>query len=140
MPQFDIFSFSTQLFWTFLGFSLLCFSLNYYLLPAISITLKLRRKKLAASSAKDSTIIKADNFENALLSNGSDLLWFNSKNIISTKDMQLTTLLPYFSNTQLSHINSNNFDNLLIKKQNNKLVSGIYLKNYSAIFANLSQR
>jgi hypothetical protein len=46
MPQFDTFSFSSQLFWVFLSFTLLYFSLTYYLLPAISVTLKIRKRKL----------------------------------------------------------------------------------------------
>ena len=44
MPQFDTFSFFSQLFWT-LSFFLLFFLLtNYYLLPALTATLKIRKK------------------------------------------------------------------------------------------------
>lgn len=55
MPQFDIFSFSSQLFWVFLMFSVLYFSLTYYLLPAVSITLKIRKRKLLNVSDASST-------------------------------------------------------------------------------------
>mgnify|MGYP002633713901 CR=1 FL=1 len=56
MPQFDTFSFSSQLFWVFLCFSCLYFSLSYYLLPSISVILKIRKRKLSSTtviSSKD---------------------------------------------------------------------------------------
>ena len=46
MPQFDIYSFFSQNFWVFLIFTFLYSSLTYYLLPAISTTLKVRKRKL----------------------------------------------------------------------------------------------
>ena len=46
MPQFDTFSFSSQLFWVFFSFFCLYFALTYYLLPAISVVLKIRKRKL----------------------------------------------------------------------------------------------
>jgi hypothetical protein len=47
MPQFDIFSFFSQLFWVFLAFGYLYLILSFYLLPAFAIVLKVRAKKLA---------------------------------------------------------------------------------------------
>ena len=45
MPQFDTFTFFSQLFWVFTFFFFSFISFSYYLLPAISIVLKVRRKK-----------------------------------------------------------------------------------------------
>jgi hypothetical protein len=46
MPQFDTFSFLSQLFWLFSFFSLILLFLNYYLLPVISTILKVRNSTL----------------------------------------------------------------------------------------------
>lgn len=58
MPQFDIFSFFSQLFWVFLFFSFSFIGFTYHLLPALAITLKIRNKKLTSpnsSSDQDKT-------------------------------------------------------------------------------------
>jgi len=44
MPQFDTFSFLSQLFWVFLFFGFLHIALLRWVLPAIAISLKVRRK------------------------------------------------------------------------------------------------
>ena len=50
MPQFDIFSFSSQIFWLFL-FLLFTYSfLSYYLLPALAVSIKVRNRRLASTS------------------------------------------------------------------------------------------
>jgi len=54
MPQFDTFSFFSQLFWVFLGFSYLYLMLSFYILPAFAAVLKIRAKKLALVSAGSS--------------------------------------------------------------------------------------
>lgn len=46
MPQFDIFSFFSQLFWVFLGFLVFYLLICFYLLPAIASILKIRKRKL----------------------------------------------------------------------------------------------
>jgi|TARA_B100000768_G_C11258907_1_gene367778 hypothetical protein len=51
MPQFDIFSFFSQLFWVFLGFSFLYFSFSFFLLPALSSILKVRKRLTPSTSA-----------------------------------------------------------------------------------------
>jgi hypothetical protein len=51
MPQFDTFTFFSQLFWVFLLFLTLYISFLRWVLPAISITLKIR-KKLAQQEAQ----------------------------------------------------------------------------------------
>ena len=47
MPQFDTFSFFSQLFWVFIAFTYLYLSLCLYLLPAFAAVLKIRAKKLS---------------------------------------------------------------------------------------------
>jgi hypothetical protein len=50
MPQFDNFSFLSQLFWVFLTFGFFFFFLSYYLLPALSVILKVRKRKLSPAN------------------------------------------------------------------------------------------
>jgi len=59
MPQFDTFSFLSQLFWVFSIFCLFYTALAYYLLPAVAITLKIRRRKLSFLSPSLSADIAA---------------------------------------------------------------------------------
>jgi hypothetical protein len=47
MPQFDIFSFFSQLFWVFLGFLTFYLLICFYLLPSIAAILKIRKRKIA---------------------------------------------------------------------------------------------
>ena len=47
MPQFDTFSFFSQLFWVFAGFLSLYLAICFYLLPALGSILKVRKRKLA---------------------------------------------------------------------------------------------
>jgi hypothetical protein len=63
MPQFDTFSFLSQLFWVFLSFLLFYLMICFYLLPAIAAILKTRKRKLAQiSSSADSGLITQSNF------------------------------------------------------------------------------
>jgi hypothetical protein len=58
MPQFDIFSFFSQLFWVLIGFSYLYLLLSFYILPAFAAVLKIRAKKLSqVNIAADSSEI-----------------------------------------------------------------------------------
>jgi len=50
MPQFDTFSFLSQLFWVFLAFLVFYLLLCFYLLPALASILKIRKRKLAQLS------------------------------------------------------------------------------------------
>jgi hypothetical protein len=51
MPQFDTFSFSSQIFWLFF-FLLFTYSfLSYYLLPALAVSIKVRNRRLANCSS-----------------------------------------------------------------------------------------
>ena len=47
MPQFDTFSFFSQLFWVLICFGYLYLTLSFYVLPAFAIILKTRAKKLS---------------------------------------------------------------------------------------------
>jgi F0F1-type ATP synthase membrane subunit b/b' len=63
MPQFDIFSFFSQLFWVFLGFLTFYLLICFYLLPAIAAILKIRKRKLAqVSSSADISAAIDTNF------------------------------------------------------------------------------
>jgi hypothetical protein len=55
MPQFDTFTFCSQIFWVLSTFTLLYLSLAYYLLPAIAVTLKVRKRKLNLQSWSSSS-------------------------------------------------------------------------------------
>jgi hypothetical protein len=68
MPQFDTFSFFSQLFWVFFCFTLLYLSLCYYLLPGLAIILKVRKHKLTnpLSSTSTTTSISDNSFLQAL--------------------------------------------------------------------------
>jgi hypothetical protein len=50
MPQFDLFTFSAQIFWALFFFIILYLSFIYYLIPSISTTLKVRSRKLRFQS------------------------------------------------------------------------------------------
>lgn len=63
MPQFDIFSFLSQLFWVFLAFLFFYLLICFYLLPAIAAILKTRKRKLAQiSSSLDSALVVNTDF------------------------------------------------------------------------------
>jgi len=64
MPQFDLFTFSSQIFWALFFFTLLYLSLAYYLIPSISATLKVRNRRLKlqnGSSQTSSVILASEN-------------------------------------------------------------------------------
>ena len=62
MPQFDLFTFSSQIFWALFFFILLYLSFAYYLIPSISATLKVRNRRLKfqESSSQASSPISAN--------------------------------------------------------------------------------
>jgi len=63
MPQFDTFSFLSQLFWVFLSFLFFYLLICFYLLPAIAAILKVRKRKLAQiSSGLDSSLVVNSDF------------------------------------------------------------------------------
>jgi hypothetical protein len=55
MPQFDIFSFFSQLFWVLFGFTAFYLLSTFYLLPALSTILKIRKRKLSTVNNNNTT-------------------------------------------------------------------------------------
>lgn len=51
MPQFDTFSFLSQLFWVITCFLILYLNLTYYVLPAVATVLKVRNRKTNANKS-----------------------------------------------------------------------------------------
>jgi hypothetical protein len=101
MPQFDIFSFFSQLFWLFVGFSYLYLLLSFYILPAFAAILKIRAKKLNQSNSSTSTvdIINAPITNSVFFENISAKLNSNlSFNTSSTSDISLSYNLLVFKN------------------------------------------
>jgi len=91
MPQFDIFSFFSQLFWVFVGFILLYLTLTFYLLPALATTLKIRKRKLAQTDSVSNSSNLALDSNTLTDSIKAFVLLFNSK--ISTAESNSLTLL-----------------------------------------------
>jgi len=96
MPQFDTFSFFSQLFWVFVGFLLLYLSICFYLLPALGSILKTRKRKLAqVSTNSESVALVAGN--EFIEATKHELTSFNTKltalvNDTSNKDSSTATL------------------------------------------------
>jgi hypothetical protein len=109
MPQFDIFSFFSQLFWLFVGFSYLYLLLSFYILPAFAAILKIRAKKLNQSNSGTSTvdIINAPTTNSVFFENLSAKLNSNlSFNTSSTSDISLSYNLLVFKNETFLKFNS----------------------------------
>ena len=73
MPQHDLMTFFTQFFWFSLGFSFFYISLLHYIMPSISVNLKLRKKKLDLlaidiNKKKESASNLLTTYDNILLS------------------------------------------------------------------------
>ena len=56
MPQFDTFSFFSQLFWVFAGFLFFYLAIWFYLLPALGSILKVRKRKLAQVTTNSESV------------------------------------------------------------------------------------
>ena len=99
MPQFDLFTFSSQIFLALFFFTLLYLSFAYYLIPSISATLKVRSRRLkfqdgssqtsSAISASEDTSLDLDIITKldlgAIFYNVDDYKLFISKSINSLK-------------------------------------------------------
>ena len=115
MPQFDIFSFSSQVTWTLLFFSLTFAFIDYLILPVIASTLKTRSIKSffqtiddASSSDEKLTARGAFSFSQLLLTsldlkqicfNDSSLAAFNIK--ICLKDNQSKSSIVKLLNSRV---------------------------------------
>ena len=103
MPQFDTFSFLSQLLWVFSLFSLLYMTLSYYVLPAIAITLKVRKKQLSLSTSSASSNVVNNTDVVSLIGLGFDNLM--------TKDKYAENLVTTSKDFDKLTINSLNFKN-----------------------------
>ena len=56
MPQFDTFSFFSQLFWVFAGFLFFYLAICFSLLPALGSILKVRKRKLAQVTTNSESV------------------------------------------------------------------------------------
>jgi uncharacterized membrane protein len=81
MPQFDIFSFFSQLFWVLFGFTFFYLLSTFFLLPALSTILKIRKRKLSVANNNNST-------NNSILTNSKTVY-----NVFSTYIHNLTSQL-----------------------------------------------
>mgnify|MGYP001177925799 CR=1 FL=1 len=82
MPQFDTFTFCSQIFWVLSTFTLLYLSLAYYLLPAIAVTLKVRKRKLNLQSSSTSPSDVLDNEKRIDLQSLGNLDFSNDQDLI----------------------------------------------------------
>jgi hypothetical protein len=89
MPQFDIFSFFSQLFWVFVGFYYLYLALSLYILPSFAAILKVRAKKLAVADSSSST-------SNLVVQSTANYLFFDT---ILTKINSLTFVRNNLANS-----------------------------------------
>ena len=87
MPQFDLFTFSAQIFWALFFFIILYLSFIYYLIPSISTTLKVRSRKLKLQSA-------AQTFSSVSVSENVPLDLYVSTEIFEKKGVVLNNNSP----------------------------------------------
>jgi hypothetical protein len=85
MPQFDIFCFFSQLFWAFLGFIFLYLVLSLFVLPALAVILKIRKRKLGQVN---------QNSTQSLVTVDTEILKLGA----STVDASLTLISNYSTN------------------------------------------
>jgi len=117
MPQFDIFSFFSQLFWVLFGFTMLYLLSTFYLLPALGTILKIRKRKLSMSNNNNSTTKLAltssktvYNFLNTFINSfGSQLLDIKTNSVISHNlSLHLSKISIKFDTINMLKTNSQN--------------------------------
>jgi hypothetical protein len=74
MPQFDTFSFFSQLFWVFLGFGYLYLVLCFYVLPSFAAILKVRARKLSVKAISSDNVV--DVVKSTSLGSSSNSVFF----------------------------------------------------------------
>jgi hypothetical protein len=100
MPQFDTFSFFSQLFWVFFGFITLYLLFCFYLLPALATILKVRKRKLnQISNTSDSSGLITDS-QNKILINDSVL------SLITDWNTGVVSKLESHTNSDFASLNS----------------------------------
>jgi len=124
MPQLDLMTFFTQFFWFSLGFSFFYIFLLHYIMPSISLNLKLRKKKLELLA----------NDINKKKESASDLLTTYDSILSKTLNFSRNYLLKItnYGNTWVSNsitnVNSSNFVNA-----NNDYIKIIGEKNFNFV-------
>ena len=124
MPQLDLMTFFTQFFWFSLGFSFFYIFLLHFIMPSISLNLKLRKKKLELLV----------NDINKKKESASDLLTTYDSILSKTLNFSRNYLLKItnYGNTwvssSISNINSSNFVNA-----NNDYIKIIGEKNFNFV-------
>ena len=119
MPQFELLTFSSQIFWSLFFFVLLYLSFTYYLVPSVSAILKVRSRKLSHLSSNDVIALGFKNsmfpvnffsfFQNFVSGNRSLSLSSKSSDIfvltdIILKDFSMSySILANEKNKRLSH-------------------------------------
>jgi len=124
MPQLDLMTFFTQFFWFSLGFSFFYIFLLRYIMPSISLNLKLRKKKLELlandiNKKKESASDLLTTYDNIL----SKTLNF-SRNYL----LKVTNYGNVWVSNSITSINSNNFVNA-----NNDYIKIIGEKNFNFV-------
>jgi len=124
MPQLDLMTFFTQFFWFSLGFSFFYIFLLHFIMPSISLNLKLRKKKLELlandiNKKKESASDLLTTYDNIL----SKTLNF-SRNYL----LKITNYGNTWVSSSISNINSNNFVNA-----NNDYIKIIGEKNFNLV-------
>ena len=126
MPQFDTFTFLSQLFWVLACFFLLYLSLTYYILPALAVILKVRKRKLNDQIQKTNAIttnsimqIINTSIQTILNTNiGQVVTKINNKNSIKNKLLNCTNTLELL-NLCNKNIKNNVIKNTFVLKSSN---------------------
>lgn len=124
MPQLDLMTFFTQFFWFSLGFSFFYIFLLHFIMPSISLNLKLRRKKLELlandiNKKKESASDLLTTYDNIL----SKTLNF-SRNYL----LKITNHGNVWVSSSIANVNSSNFVNA-----NNDYIKIIGEKNFNFV-------
>lgn len=121
MPQFDTFSFFSQLFWVLIAFSYLYLVLCFYILPAFAAILKIRAKKLGQlNTGLDSTSIV-----NAGAINSASLLFFDN---LSTKFNNI-----FFARKNLTNDINSAYWSLLLKSEAVSQLNFLKIKQFKIV-------
>lgn len=124
MPQLDLMTFFTQFFWFSLGFSFFYIFLLHFIMPSISLNLKLRRKKLELlandiNKKKESASDLLTTYDNIL----SKTLNF-SRNYL----LKITNHGNVWVSSSIANVNSSNF-----VSANNDYIKIIGEKNFNFV-------
>jgi len=116
MPQFDTFSFFSQIFWVFTSFTVFYLVMCFYILPALAITLKIRKHKLQGSNnnTNDNNLL----LPATMTKNGSTILflqdvdtefnwldsWIEESLIVNNSDNNLIVDNSNYASTVISSV------------------------------------